>query len=572
MAALRPETVALMHQTYPAVLGPQLAPPLSPEAAAAQQRLSGQGLPPAAPLAPPLNPEAAAAQARLAGPPPGAVLPPPAALGAPSAPVAPSPGPGAVASPRPPQAPRGTVLASQTVKPGIDTSEARAGNTSGAEKLALAQVEAGKSAADAQTAESLEKAQGWRAQEQQAIAQREQKADVRRAAEQRVGELTAEKDEAVNPRKYFEDLGTGGTIFAVLASGLTGALRTVAQNKAGDRVDFQNPVVDAIQAQVRQSIELQKDALANKRADRATKLSIEMQKWGNAEQAETALNLQAMNAATAYYQAKAEQHRGTPIAANAMAAAEATRARAAELNGNLILQEQEQKSYTFERPKPVAAVGAGKAAEAFNKWLEADKKLEEQGYSHEQRAAARKALGVPESFEPEGKSVREKGEDDKQAAQIKEYSEGTTKVRDFRSSIDETARAFGVTIDKTGKVVGTPRPAFDEEPLNPSIDADEWAKRKQDQGLALTRLKRADIMGMPREPSAKLQDEFAQLGDAPSRPDRIAQWLERYADIVRRVEEEYNAGYDPKVVQEYGRRTEGVARPGQTPPFKVTAR
>jgi hypothetical protein len=419
--ALRPETLAFVQDRYGL---PPLAPPGAPGGLAP--------MPPPAPPAPPVPPPPMAAPPPVAPPPPS------------PAPRLPAPAPGLVAQ-------------QQTITPGVDTSAAQAAVAGATERAASAQQQAGADVAAAVRAEAEEKAAGARAAEQQAIVAREQQADVRRAAESRVNELMAEEDEQVNPRQFFEQIGTGGTVLAVLAAGLTGALRAVANNKAPGSFDpDRNPIVDALNTQVSRSMQAQQANIQNRRAQRSQAISIEMQRWGNAQQAELALQARAQEHAARYYDLQAERHRGTPIEANARAAAEATRAEGQKKRAELALLEQPRVSTTYARPQPAAAADP---REAFAKWLDVEKKLEEAGYTREQRAQARQALGVPESFAPQGEtareqSTRERGE--KAAADEKRREESFTDIQAKAESAHQTLRELaleaGLTRNpKTGK-------------------------------------------------------------------------------------------------------------------------
>lgn len=435
--ALAPATIDLMRQSYPQLqlqpmAPPSLAPPLSPDAAAAQQRLSGAPpLPAAAPLpaAPPLAP---------------------------------------MRPPGPPKAPPGTVLAQEQVTPGVDTSAARAANTAAAEREATATEKAGADMAAAARAEAEGKAAGQIAQYQQATMQAEARNDLKRAADAHVTELLAQKDPEVDPKKYFKDLGLGGTALAIAAAGVTGALRAVANNKsqvAGQDAPYdmnQNPVVDAIQAQVRQSIELQRDAIANGRADRAQALNIEMQRWGNADQASLALQSRAMDALARYNDAKAEAHRGTAIEANARQNAEAARARATQLNGQLSLMEQERRSYTFERPKPVAGAGAGAAS--LGKWGEIYDAEVKRGRSKEDAAMFASAGTGVKLPPPAGESKDEKDDrirkEEKEAAAKthKEDKEAAAAVEaEKKTAAEGAASSVRAAFDELGGEVGFKR-------------------------------------------------------------------------------------------------------------------
>ena len=261
-----------------------------------------------------------------------------------------------VAAPAAPPAPAGTRLASVTMQPGVDTSAQREQVGQASEREASAQEQLGRAQARSVEAEADTRAAAALQTFNQSQIDIENRERAASDAKTKVDTLLAEKDEKVDPRAAFKELGLGGAGVAVLAAGLVGALNAVANAKsaaAGQGQPFQsNGIVDAIKAHVNQSIESQRDAIANRREQRSNALAVERERWGSEKQAVQALEFRAQDAASRYYEAAAQKYRGTPLEANAVAAAEATRARAAQVQAEMIKDEAGTTQATYQRLQP----------------------------------------------------------------------------------------------------------------------------------------------------------------------------------------------------------------------------
>lgn len=146
---------------------------------------------------------------------------------------------------------------------------------------------------------------------------------------------------------------------------------------------------------------------------------------------------------------------------------------------------------------------------------------------------------------------------DKQAADLAEKG---AKQREFKDAVEEAAAAVGGRM-VDGKFVPNEKGGEADVPtavgaaasrLNP-LGNNDWANRRQRAESAWARMKRADVMSMIREPSAKLQDTFAADTERPFFDSDIAGQLERLHAIASRADADIRAGKNPAVVQAFER-------------------
>jgi hypothetical protein len=352
------------------------------------------------------------------------------------APPGPPPGPAPVA------APRGMVEGQRTVVSGapVDTSRYSAA----AEGTAAATADVGKAAGQAIRDEAQAKIDGLTALEQtqnQAVEQERAKAAA--AAEGRA-KLLAQDPGKVNPTAFAEKLGIGGTLAAIAAAALVGALRA----KAGMNPD-ENPVVSAVNAEVDRSIALQREAIAQKRADRSEGLAYYEKQFGDAQ---TAMRADVWATAEHKFTAMGEKHRGTPLEAQAMANAQSAREQKELHLAQLDQAGAARVQQTFTQ-KPVVK-GSSREAQLAEA-LKLDQALEKSGYGREQRA---ELLGKMGFAPPSGKTEAELAREDKAANDPmgvgKIPGQRRADAKAAYESLGEVGRSVGLTRNKAGKWEG----------------------------------------------------------------------------------------------------------------------
>lgn len=144
--------------------------------------------------------------------------------------------------------------------------------------------------------------------------------------------------------------------------------------------------------------------------------------------------------------------------------------------------------------------------------------------------------------------------------EVKDYRERAAKQNDFRGSLDELARTLGVTVSvgKDGKVAVSGDPSPGKRFLGIDALSSEQAHKVN---RAYSRVQRADIMSMLREPSRDLQDAFAAISERPFYDSEIVGQLQEMYDLSQRLQRELDAGYNPVVPEIYNGR--GGAPPAQ---------
>jgi hypothetical protein len=157
----------------------------------------------------------------------------------------------------------------------------------------------------------------------------------------------------------------------------------------------------------------------------------------------------------------------------------------------------------------------------------------------------------------------------KQAADLAEKG---AKQREFKDAVEEAAAAAGgrmvdgkfVPNSDKGADVPTAVGAVASR-LNP-LGNNDWANRRQRADAAWSRMRRADIMSMIREPSASLQNQFSEDTDRPFFDSDIAGQLERLHAIATRADGDIRAGKNPTVLKDFDRAASRAPAGGNPAP------
>lgn len=368
------------------------------------------------------------------------------------------------------------------------------------------------------------------AQGEQAIALGSMGRDFQKAEEQRLkaeaveaelAQLRGEKDAEVNPDRIMQNMSTGKKIMMTLLAGLSGAFASLAGQPG------KNTFLDAIDARIQEDIASQKDQIASGRLRRNNLIAALQQKGATAEQAQLA-------AESRYYGAMADWARSRIKEQNLQGAQlEAANAQIAQLESQRAARDAQLRQTTEDKVSSQTNVvrapmpGAGeKSPEDTLKEMKANRDI-----------ASLKASGLTAE------------EYDKQALKL---AESATKAREFKNAVQDLAREVGVTI-KEGPNGVEVVPDDGSEAYSGSAVWDREKRRAVERRYA--RLKRADVMSMLREPSAALQDQFAEASDRPFNDANIASQVQFFADLARQAERDSVAGYNDVVVQDYRKQT-----------------
>jgi hypothetical protein len=199
---------------------------------------------------------------------------------------------------------------------------------------------------------------------------------------------------------------------------------------------------------------------------------------------------------------------------------------------------QETREEQFERPKPV--VGAGVTAADLVKEMLARrdlKQLEHSDLTQEEYA--------------------------KQAA---EYAEKATKQRDYVGAVENlVSNIKGLSIETLPdgrKIVSGEPQLMDDSGFDVTVDPAEAAENNRAIDRGFVALQRSDVMSMLREPSANLQDRFAENSTRPDNYKAMKGQLQFHLDMARQAEKDIAAGKNPVVIQDYNALTQ---RDGSAP-------
>lgn len=248
-----------------------------------------------------------------------------------------------------PVAPKGLQMSGMAIKPAVDVSADVASEQKSTEARATQVTNSGAEMNKAVQAGIDQAVTANVAQEQGKIIQREQAKEVMKAADEAHTGLVSSQPGSVDDRKYFKDIGVGGTIGVILAAALVGGLRA----KAGMNPDA-NPVVSAVQERVAQSIQSQRDAINQKREDRAQGLRYYERKYERAEDQTNALSADVFELGARRSELNAQRLKGTAQEQAALADAAALRQESQRYIAKLRESAAEQKQYSFARPPPGA--------------------------------------------------------------------------------------------------------------------------------------------------------------------------------------------------------------------------
>jgi hypothetical protein len=205
---------------------------------------------------------------------------------------------------------------------------------------------------------------------------------------------------------------------------------------------------------------------------------------------------------------------------------------------------QETREESFERPKPVVA--AARTAKQILDEMMAGRDL-----------AQLERSGLTQ---------------DEYAKQAAEYAEKAQKQRDYSSSVDlllNTVKGLSVEELPDGRKIVTGEPQLmDQSGFDFTIDPADAAENNRAIDRAYNTLARADVMSMLREPSAKLQEQFAINSSRPDSPLAIKGQLQFHLDMAHQAEKDIAAGKNPIVVKDYRAATQrdgSKPKPGSIP-------
>jgi len=287
--------------------------------------------------------------------------------------------------------PKGMVTAQQTVKSeqgGVPADvRARGVAVRGQAEMDDAAVERDRRIAQA---EELEKRAAYLRQDAQVEQETREREESENAARQKrlreqQQELAEQKEEPVNPRRYFENMSLAAKGASLLSAAIYGYL--------GGR--GQPPVVESLMRLAQEDTQAQITNNAASRDRRNSLIDQYERQYGDTTLVAKRLEADKLHTLAKVADSEALNAKSVELRDQAEDIGKKLRNRVGVLH-----QEIQEATYgkpvevttTYQPPKPA---GGGDPGAAIKKALELDKLLEERGYTPEQRAAAIKAGGLP---------------------------------------------------------------------------------------------------------------------------------------------------------------------------------
>lgn len=358
------------------------------------------------------------------------------------------------------------------------------------------------------------------AEQQRAKAEAEdakQRAEIARLNE---GAIAAQQDPTLDPHRLVSSMSTGTKLLTVLLSALGGAGAAVS----GQR----NAALDSLGKAIDDDIGAQKEQIASGRIRRGNLVNYFREQGMSNEAAAAAAKGVLVSNAEKLVDIEA-QNLGNDVAlSNAKLLKPQLAAAREKANAELKLQLEGQRGSSTTTTSAPAQAGAGLTTSDALKELLARRDV-----------ASLQGTGLTH---------------DEYSTQATKYSEQAKLNDDIVERAAEVVTALGGRIeeqkDSSGKVVGMK--------VVGELDEPHFGTEGTAYETAISNLKRADVMGMSREPSRELQDEFAKATEMPFRDANKAVKLQKILDMAMKGRKDIQGGYNPNVVTD----VDGLKHPG----------
>lgn len=358
------------------------------------------------------------------------------------------------------------------------------------------------------------------------------------AEEKRLKETLAENERKLDPDRHMREMSGGKKLGMIILAALNGGFGAIIGDK-------ENDVLNMVNAEIERDIDKQKREIDTGRVSISNDIA-KFQKQGfDAKQAEELARDKADGALLKFLDLEAKRVGAVGENERAVRMAFAPKLEERAVRRAALLSTAETKTQRAIEARTVHAVPQvvpGAVVTPQDKL--AQETLEDRRIQRENAAAVGDVVGHDVSID-EAKEIRNDSQD-----LGKRLSTGAS----ARKYVDQLRRDLGLRKDpKTGKWSG------DADPGNRPFGYSGTNRSTLiDTGYAT--LKRADIMGMVREPSAVLQNEFAKITERPFFDDQIAQQLDAYERVVTMAEEEARKGFSDEAQMYYDRKRTPVTR------------
>jgi len=367
--------------------------------------------------------------------------------------------------------------------------------------------------------------------------ERAQKAAAeRKAAEQQLMTVQRElkaNDQSLDPDRVIKNMSTGKRIGMIVLAMLNGAFGATLGQK-------DNGVMQAINLEIDRDIDRQKMEVANRKASLGNDYKRYLDLGLDAKTAEALARDKAEQALFQYKDLEAKR-----------AGAQGENARAAELaiaplrlawaqrRGDVMKETESrvkraaEESQAHEVP-PVPVMTPQDVLALMN--------IQNQKIANANTEDIAAAVGHPVTPD-EGKQIRTDAQD---------YGKRRANIAAARAQVDQAAKEMGLFKGPDG-YSGTP---------DSGVPLSEKRRRVNNE---YTLLKRMDVMGMAREPSAALQDEFGRITARPFW-DSDATWqLNAMQRVLDRADQELRGGFSDEALAFYNRVRPAAPTQGRAP-------
>lgn len=350
----------------------------------------------------------------------------------------------------------------------------------------------------------------------------------REAAEQdltRLRKAYEENDKSEDPERFMRNMSTGSFVATALLAALNGAF--------GAQLGQQrNGVVDALDQAIDRDLQRQKDEIASGRIRIGNEIDRRMKEGHSADEAYKLARDALVGNMNAFLDLESKRVNALPEARaqaqlliqprleqRAKDRAETMRLTYDKIN---IAKRAEQQ---YQMPQVVGMTPQDMLAMI---------QLNEKQTEHENTKPVEAAVGHPVSI-GEAQDIR---------TDAKTYAQKRATIGATRAILNQLAQKLKLSYEN-GRFTGTPDAGV--RPLGSSALSEQ--AREIDRAYSM--LKRADVMGMTREPSAKLQDEFGRITARPFWDSDIPQQLSDIASILDQAEGELDQGFGNDVTNYY---------------------
>jgi hypothetical protein len=390
-----------------------------------------------------------------------------------------------------------------TLKPVMDRGTARA------ESQAQAVTQLGEEKAQIGEQQAMTASTAAYGQMQTSQAEADQAAQRAEIARLNQIATASQNDPEVDPSRYVRGMTTGQSVMTVILAALEGGFRGI-NGQTG-----QNTVISILDKRIDQDIAAQREQLASGRIRRGNMIAYFREQGMNEEAAEKAARGMAYAQAEKLTQAEIARQGAGMARPESAALAEQLKAAREQANDELVLSLGTPRSSASTVRAPAASTQMTDA----------------------QRATEMKAGRDIEQMKASGLTQEEFNK------QQTEFSSKAALNDDLVQRAQQVVEALGGRVtpekDAQGNITGYK--------VDGDLDRPHLGKDGTLYESAVSNLKRADVMAMAREPSAKLQDEFAESVDMPFRDSQKKVKLQNILNMALRERQNLAAGYNPAV-------------------------